>query len=156
MSKEFDKIKNRKDFYLGMMILTAVGYGLTFFIIPETETGKNIISIVHYSLYFLVTIFGTFWLRRQVMIIALFLELLFFNLKLLTNPILIRVEYFYNDTFYLFQTEIIILATLIVFISLWKNVPVKFVRKEFNLKEYIILTPIIVFTLIIQIIARII
>jgi len=156
MSKEFDEIKIKKDFYLGFTILTSVCYVLSFFILPETETGKNIVSIVHNSLYLFLTIFATFWIRRQIMIIALFLDLLFFNLKLLINPILIRVDYFYTHTFYLLQTALIIIASLILFIGLWKNVPVKFARKEFNLKEYVILILIILFTLFIQIIARLI
>jgi len=156
MSKEIEEINNKKESYLGMTIITAVAYILSFFIKPETETGKNIVSIVHYSLNYSIMIFGTFWIQRQIMIIALFLDLLYFNLKLLINPILIRIEYFDTHTYYLLQTGLIILASIILFIGLWKNVPVKFARKEFNLKLYVILIPIIVITLFIQIIARLI
>ena len=154
MTKEIQKTKKKKEFYQGWVLLIAVGYVFSFFILPKTETGENITSIIHYGLYFSAMIFGTFWIRRQIMIIALFLYLLYFNLKLLINPILIRVDYFYTHTFYLLQTGLIILATLIVFIGLWKNVPVKFARKEFDFKEYYIFVPLILLTLLIQIIPR--
>ena len=153
-SKDIKDINKKKEFYLGMTILTAVGYTLSIFIQSENETGKNIASFFHYCLYFSSIIFATFWIRRQIMIIALFFDFIYFNLKLLINPILFRVDYFYTYNHYLLETGLIILSSILLCIGLWKNVPVKFARKEFYFKESVILVPIIVFTLLIQILSR--
>jgi len=154
MNKEIEEVKKKKEFYLGIVILFSTGYFFSLFILPESETGKNIASLVSDFLAYSLTILATFWLQRQIMIFAVFLEFFYFNLKLLKNPILIRVDYFYTYNFYLIATGLLILSALILFVSLWTNVPIKFIRKEFKLKEYNIVIPVIVFTLLIQIIAR--
>jgi len=156
MNKEIAEAKKKKEFYRGIVILSSAGYFLSLFIQPESETGKNIASLVSDFLAYSLTILVTFWLQRQIMIISVFLEFFYFNLKLLKNPILIRVDYFYTYNFYLIATGLLILSALILFVSLWTKVPIKYIRKEFKLKEYIIVVPVIVFTLLIQIIARLI
>ena len=89
------------------------------------------------------------------MILSLLFAAIYFNLRLLINPILIRIDYFYTYNFNLISIIAFILAFLIIIIGLWTKIPIKFVRKEFHFKGYLILVPILILTLLIQTISRI-
>ena len=154
MTKEMQEVEKKKELYRGIAILATVGYFLTLFIQSKTETGKNIVTLMGDLLSYTLIISSAFWIRRQIMIISIFLYFIYFNLKLLKNPVLIRVDFFYTYNFYLVGTGFLILAGILFFASIWTNIPLKFVRKEFDLKENYILVPLIVVTLLIQVIPR--
>lgn len=144
-----------KEFYSGMVLLAAIAYILSLFIAPSSEIAKNIISLVQACLSFLLDILAVFWMRRQIMILSLLFAAIYFNLRLLINPILIRIDYFYTYDFYLISIIAFILAFLIIIIGLWTKIQIEFVRKEFHFKGYLILVPLLVLTLLIQTISRI-
>ena len=154
MTKEMQEVEKKKYLYRGIAILATVGYFLTLFIQSKTETGKNTVTLLGDLLSYTLIISSAFWIRRQIMIISIFLYFIYFNLKLLKNPVLIRVDFFYTYNFYLVGTGFLILAGILFFASIWTNIPLKFVRKEFDLKENYILVPLIVLTLLIQVIPR--
>jgi hypothetical protein len=155
MTKETHASIKKKKFYQGMLLLAAAVYILLIFVEPSSETEKNSVSLVRDCLSLLMDILVVFWIRRQVMIISLILFSVFFNLKLLINPLLIRVDYFYTYNFHWATEGLLIIGIIFLGIGLWPNIPFKFARKEFHFKGYLILVPILISTLLIQTISRI-
>ncbi|GAT63705.1 hypothetical protein PJIAN_4246 [Paludibacter jiangxiensis] len=155
MTKENQTSTNKKGLYQGILLLASTVYLLSIFIEPSTAVAKNSVSLVQTCLSFLLDILAVFWIRRQIMILSLLFAAIYFNLRLLINPILIRIDYFYTYNFNLISIIAFILAFLIIIIGLWTKIPIKFVRKEFHFKGYLILVPILILTLLIQTISRI-
>lgn len=149
-------MKARKDLYLGISSLTIICYLLMIFVHSKTEKVESIIRLISEILFFTSFVFATLWKRRQVSLISLILYFIFINLKLLSNTLLFRIEYFSTYEFSKIRFVILFFSILIAVIGFWDKCPIKFVRREFYLKDYTIYVPIIVLTFIIQLIPRLI
>lgn len=145
-----------RTFYRGIAFLTMMCYILLLFVQSKIEIVENMIYLIRQFIFFISFIFTTLWIRRNVSLISLILFFIFFNLILLSNPLLFKIEYF--DTYEVSKIRFVILCISCIFmlIGFWYKCPIKFVRREFNLKNYMIYVPIIVLTFLIQLISRLI
>jgi len=149
-------MEERRILYRGITLLTMVCYILLLFVQSENETVENIIKLAKEIIFFTSAIFATLWIRRQVSLISLILYSVFFNLKLLSNPFLFRIEYFSTYEFSIIRFGILIVSAIFLFIGFWNKCPIRFVRQEFYKKDYKIYVPVIVLTFLIQLIPRLI
>lgn len=147
-------MKERRDLYRGITILTMICYILLLFVQSETETVENIIKLTKEIVFFTSVIFATLWIRRQVSLISLILYFVFINLKLLSYPLFFRIEYFSTYEFSIIRFIILIVAVIFMFIGFWDKCPIKFVRQEFDKKDSTIYVPLIALTFLIQLIPR--
>lgn len=149
-------MRERKDLFLRISFLTIICYLLLIFIHSKNETVESFIRLISEILIFTSFIFATLWKRRQVSLISLIMYFVFINLKLLSNTLLFRIEYFSTYEFSIIRFVILLFSILIGVTGFWDNCPIKFVRREFYLKDYMIYLPIIILTFIIQLIPRLI
>ena len=149
-------MEKRIVLYRGITYLTMICFILLIFVQSKTETVENIIYLIRQFIFFTSFIFATLWIRRQVSLISLILFFVFFNLILLSNPLLFKIEYFSTYEFSKIRFVILIVSVIFMLIGFWYKCPIKYVRREFNLKDYTIYVPIIVLTILIQFILRLI
>lgn len=149
-------MKARKDLYHGISLLTMIFYVLSIFVHSKTETVESIIRLISEILFFSSFVFTTLWKRRLVSLISLILYCIFINLKLFSNTLLIRIEYFSTYEFSMIRFVILFFSILIGVIGFWDKCPIEFVRREFYLKDYMIYLPIIALTFLTQLISRLI
>jgi hypothetical protein len=149
-------MEERRVLYRGITLLTMVCYILLLFVQSENETVGNIIKLAKEIILFTSAIFATLWIRRQVSLISLTLYFVFLNLKLLSNPFLFRIEYLSTYELSIIRFGILIVSAIFMFIGFWNKCPIRFVRQEFYKKDYMIYVPVIILTLLIQLIPRLI
>jgi len=149
-------MEEKRVLYRGITFLTIICYLLLIFVQSKTETVVNIIDLISEFLFFTSIIFATLWIRRLVSLISLILYFVFVNLKLFSNPLLCKIEYFSTYEFSIIRFVILVVSVTFMAVGFWYKCPVKFVRQEFDKKDRTIYLPVIILTFLIQLIPRLI
>ena len=149
-------MEQSKELYRGITFITIICYILLLFVHSNTEIGENIIKLIKDTIFLTSATFATLWTRKQVSLFSLILYLIAFNLIFLKTPILFRINYFNNYEFSKLSFGILIVASIFLFIGFWDKCPIKLFKREFYIKDYMILIPTVLLTFFIQFIPRII